>query len=55
GGAAASHDSIATDRAALDEITCFLRWHLGLTRPAGPRKRRRRRAATAGTADELPG
>ncbi|AXW16854.1 alpha/beta hydrolase [Ralstonia pseudosolanacearum] len=51
----ACHDSIATDRAALDEITCFLRWHLGLTRPAGPRKRRGRRAATAGTADELPG
>ncbi|WP_247423843.1 alpha/beta hydrolase [Ralstonia pseudosolanacearum] len=51
----ACHDSIATDRAALDEITCFLRWHLGLTRPAAPRKRRGRRAATTGTTGELPG
>ncbi|AQW29478.1 alpha/beta hydrolase [Ralstonia syzygii subsp. celebesensis] len=56
----ACHDSIATDRAALDEITCFLRWHLGLTRPATPRKRRARadrtrRAASTGTTGEMPG
>ncbi|MDB0528836.1 alpha/beta hydrolase [Ralstonia solanacearum] len=52
------HDSIATDHATLDEIICFLRWHLGLTRTAAPRKRRTRanrtrRAGTANAADEL--
>ncbi len=56
----AGHDSIATDRAALDEIACFLRWHLGLTRPATPRKRRARtdrtgRAASTGTTGGMPG
>ncbi|WP_343548941.1 alpha/beta hydrolase [Ralstonia sp.] len=39
----ACHDSIAMSAVAQDEMTCFLRWHLGMTRQtAAPRKRRPR-------------
>lgn len=39
----ACHDSIAMSAVAQDEMTCFLRWHLGMTRQAAaPRKRRAR-------------
>jgi acetyl esterase/lipase len=52
----ACHHSIAIDRAALDEVACFLRWHLGLTRQAAPRKRRARtdRKDRSATAEEAP-
>ncbi|MCO5399627.1 alpha/beta hydrolase [Ralstonia soli] len=37
------HESIAMSAVAQDEMTCFLRWHLGMTRDAAtPRKRRAR-------------
>ena len=40
----ACHDSIAMSAVAQDEMTCFLRWHLGMTRQATARAKRRTRA-----------
>lgn len=40
------HDSIAMSAVAQDEMTCFLRWHLGMTRQAAARGKRRARGRT---------
>ncbi|MDE2201955.1 MAG: alpha/beta hydrolase [Burkholderiaceae bacterium] len=45
----ACHESIAMSAVARDEITCFLRWHLGMTRQPAPRKRRARADRDDGT------
>jgi len=37
------HESIAVSAVAQDEITCFLRWHLGMTRQAATHTKRRTR------------
>lgn len=50
----ACHDSIAMAPGALDQITCFLRWHLELSRPGTPRKRRPRADRKDSTSTEEP-
>lgn len=55
----ACHDSIPMSAVAQDEITCFLRWHLGMTRQTAARKRRpradRNDRTPAEPAGETPG
>lgn len=50
----ACHDSIAMSAVAQDEMTCFLRWHLGMTRQAAPPKARPQRRARADRKDRTP-
>lgn len=53
------HESIAFSAVAQDEITCFLRWHLGITRQNQAAKRRpradRKDSTRAGQTKETPG
>ncbi len=56
----ACHESIVMSAVAQDEMTCFLRWHLGMTRQAAaPRKRRaradRKDQTSADSTGETPG
>ena len=50
----ACHDSIAMSAVAQDEMTCFLRWHLGMTRQAAAPKARPKRRARADRKDHTP-